>query len=183
MKNPNLDTNSLRMLIKLTIYFIFLALLFRFFNTGQLSWDILLASAIVWFGIEARKERERLANALKIGAFLLVFDFIFENTGWLMGLWQTKSAFAVGVVPIEVMGIALFGGAAWALYVPKKFKLWNSFFDSIIFAFFGALGEWLLIQQGLFVYKLWWTSLFAFIAYFLTWVILHFVRYKVVKNL
>ena len=77
------------------------------------------------------------------------------------------------------MAIAFFGGAAWALYLPKKFSLAHSIADCLVFGAFGALGEWLLIGQVLFVYQQWWTSYDAFAAYFLTWVILHFVRYRV----
>jgi hypothetical protein len=81
---------------------------------------------------------------MKVGAFLLVFDFILVNSGWLLGLWYTKSQFAVGVVPLQVMGIAFFGGTAWALYLPRKFNLWHSA-DCLVFASFGGLGERLLI--------------------------------------
>ena len=182
MASKTFLTVELKNLIALTGFFVLLALLFYFVKLGQLAWDILLLSALVWFVLEASKNRKALGNALKIGVFLLVFDFIFENSGWIYGLWQTHSMFAIGVVPIEVMGIALFGGAAWAMYLPKKFNLFHSAIDCVVFALFGSLGEWLLIQQGLFVYNLWWTSILAFCAYFVSWVILHFVRYKVIKE-
>ena len=146
---------------------------------GQLSWYVILASALAWFGLEARENRGRISEGMKVGGFLLVFDFIFENSGWLAHLWYTKSQAAVGVVPLQVMGIALFGGTAWALYLPRRFNIWHSFVDCLVFASFGALGERLLIGQVLFVYQLWWTSYDAFVAYFLTWVILHYVRYGV----
>ncbi|MDE1847303.1 MAG: hypothetical protein KGH52_04590, partial [Candidatus Micrarchaeota archaeon] len=118
MAQKSILTPELKNLIALTGFFVLLALLYYFVKLGQLAWDILLLSAIVWFALEALKNRKGLASALKIGAFLLVFDFIFENSGWIYGLWQTHSMFAVGVVPVEVMGIALFGGAAWAMYLP-----------------------------------------------------------------
>jgi hypothetical protein len=94
-------------------------------------------------------------------------------------LWYTTSQFHVGVVPLQVMGIAFFGGAAWALYLPRGFDLWHSLADCLVFATFGALGEHLLIGQVLFVYQQWWTSYDAFVAYFLTWVVLHYVKYGV----
>lgn len=170
-------TKEFRKLVVLTGYFVVLALLFYSTQLGQYSWNIILLSALAWFGFEARGSRKRIPDALKVGAFLLVFDFVIENSGWLMGLWYTQSDFAVGVVPLQVMGVAFFGGAAWALYLPKRFNLWHSLVDSLVFASFGALGERLLIGQVLFVYQQWWTSLDAFIAYFLTWVVLHYVRY------
>lgn len=173
------STREFRKLALLTVYFVFLAVVLYYVKLGQASWYVVLVSALAWFGLEAREGRGRLTSAMEVGAFLLIFDFIFENSGWLAGLWYTKSEFHVGVVPLQVMGIAFFGGAAWALYLPRKFDLWHSLVDSLVFATFGALGEWLLIGQVLFVYQQWWTSYDAFVAYFLTWVILHVVRYRV----
>jgi hypothetical protein len=173
------STREFRKLALLTGYFLLLAVLLLEVRIGQLSWYIILASALAWFVLETRENRGRVREAMKVGAFLLIFDFIFENSGWLAGLWSTKSQIAVGVVPLQVMGIAFFGGAAWALYLPKKFSLGHSVVDSVVFATFGALGERLLIGQVLFVYDKWWTSYDAFLAYFLTWVVLHYVRYHV----
>lgn len=172
-----MGTLEARKLAFLTVYFVLLGIILYVSPLGQVSWYVILLSALVWFGLEARENRGRISDAMKVGAFLLVFDFIFENSGWLAGLWYTESQFAVGVVPLQVMGIAFFGGAAWALYLPRRFNLWHSAADCLVFALFGALGEWLLIGQVLFVYQQWWTSVYAFIAYFLTWVILHYVRY------
>jgi len=175
-----LRTREFRKLTLLTCYFVLLAVLLYFVQLGQWSWYVVLASALVWFGLETRENpRGRVAKGMKVGAFLLIFDFVFENSGWLAGLWYTKSQIAVGVVPLQVMGIAFFGGTAWALYLPKKFNPWHSLVDCLIFGTFGALGERLLIGQVLFVYQQWWTSYDAFVAYFLTWVILHYVRYGV----
>ena len=171
-------TREFRKLELLVVYFVVLAAVLHFVQLGQLSWYLILASALVWFGLEASENPGRLASGMKVGAFLLVFDFIFENSGWLAGLWHTKSQVAVGVVPLQVMGIAFFGGTAWALYLPRRFNLWHSLVDCLVFAFFGALGEHLLIGQVLFVYEGWWTSYDAFAAYFLTWVVLHYVRYR-----
>jgi len=172
------STREFRKLGLLTVYFVVLAVVLYSVKVGQLSWYVVLVSAIAWFGLEANENRGRMASAMEVGAFLLIFDFIFENSGWLAGLWYTTSEFHVGVVPLQVMGIAFFGGAAWALYLPRKFNLWHSITDCLVFATFGALGERLLIGQVLFVYQQWWTSYDAFVAYFLTWVILHFVRYR-----
>lgn len=173
------SAKEFRKLVGLTVYFVVLGLVFYSVQLGQLSWYIILVSALVWFGLEVRGNRVRVSDAMKVGAFLLIFDFIIENSGWLAGLWYTKSQLAVGVVPVQVMGIAFFGGTAWALYLPRKFNLWHSVADCLVFASFGALGEWMMIGQVLFVYQLWWTSLDAFAAYFLTWVIMHYVRYEV----
>ena len=172
-------TREFRKLALLAVYFVVMAVVLYSVKLGQLSWYVILVSALAWFGLEASENRGRIGSAMKVGAFLLIFDFIFENSGWLAGLWYTKSEFHVGVVPLQVMGIALFGGAAWALYLPRKFNLWHSVVDCLVFATFGALGERLLIGQVLFVYQQWWTSLDAFGEYFLTWVILHSVRYGV----
>ncbi len=171
-------TREFRKLAVLTGYFVFLGVLLYYVRLGQLSWYIILLSALVWFALEARESRGRITEGMKVGTFLLVFDFVFENSGWLAHLWYTKSQAAIGVVPLQVMGIAFFGGTAWALYLPKRFSLAHSVLDCLLFAFFGALGERLLIGQVLFVYQQWWTSYDAFVAYLLTWMVLHFVRYR-----
>ena len=134
------STREFRKLALLTVYFVIMAVVLYSVKLGQLSWYVILVSALVWFGLEARENRGRITGATKVGAFLLVFDFIFENSGWLAGLWYTKSEFHVGVVPLQVMGIAFFGGAAWALYLPRKFNLWHSVVDCIVFATFGGSG-------------------------------------------
>lgn len=176
------DKKELSVLIPLLVYFVFLGLLFYYANVGQWAWNILVVSALGWFIIEARGNSKKLGNAMKVGAFLLIFDFIIENLGWISGLWHTISAWHVGTVPLQVMGIAFFGGTAWAIHMPKKFNMKTVALNCLVFGFFGALGEWLLIKQGLFVYTLWWTSIWAFVAYFLTWVILIFVRYRIFKE-
>ena len=181
VKSP-FDTKEFGKLMLLIGVFVLLVIPFYYLSLGQYAWDILLFCAVIWFVLESKDTKKSIANALKIGAFLLVFDFIAENTGWIYGLWQTHSMLALGVVPVQVMGIAFFGGAAWALYLPKEYRFWHSVADTLAFAFFGALGEYLLIRQGLFAYHLWWTSAAAFSAYYLTWIILHFVRYKVFKD-
>lgn len=111
---------------------------------------------MVWFFIEARRgDWEGMKKAFLVGLFLLVFDLIVQNTGWIFGLWEVEGMFSIGVVPVEVM----------------------------LIAFFGALGEFLLIKHGYFVYYKGWTSSHAFIAYFITWGILNFVRYRWLKKL
>ncbi len=178
MERFSTDTEEFRTLVLLSAFFTAVALLLYFVPLGQISWDILATSAIAWFVIKANDNQKRLWNALKIGAFLLIFDFVLENAGWFLGLWHPISTLAVGAVPIQVMSIALFGGAGWALYLPRKFNRWHTLADSFVFALFGALGEWLLIRQGVFTYMLWWTSTLAFVSYFATWLILHFLRYR-----
>jgi hypothetical protein len=178
MKNY-LERKEVTKLALITGYFVLLALLLYFVQIGQLAWDLLLVSAIAWFAIEARANRKMLYRAMAIGAFLMLFDLVIENTGWVYGLWHTISPFALGVVPLQVMGIAFFGGSAWMMYMPKRSDLWYLTANCFVFGLFGALGEWLLIKQGLFVYSLWWTSAYAFIAYFITWGILTVIRYRV----
>ena len=79
----------------------------------------------------------------------------------------------VGYVPIEIMLICLIGGAAWALAQPRKFNLANATADTLLFTAFGAIGEFVLIRNGIMHYYPPWTSVFAVLGYFITWVILH----------
>lgn len=167
-------------LILLTGYFLFLAILF--YRYGEFMWPVLVASALVWFFVEAKRVGwEKAKKAFLIGLFLLVFDFIVENTGWIFGLWEVEGTFSIGVVPVEVMLIAFFGGSAWALYMPRKFDAQHSLLDAFVFSFFGTFGEFLLIKHGYFMYYRGWTSLHAFFAYFIAWWTMNYVRYRVVK--
>lgn len=170
----------------LLILFSLLAILF---TSGILSplaiWWTLAGLAVAWLALEYalnRKSPRMLQKAILMGLFLMVFDFIFEGSGTLFELWRSShSVLPVMTVPVEVMLICLFGGAAWYLYLPRKFNLPHSAADILLFALFGALGEAVLMGNGMMTYYQWWTSYHAFIAYGITWVILHYVRYKILK--
>jgi hypothetical protein len=175
--------------IKCKIYgllalFLLLAIAFYQLSLGGLIYFILLGCAIIWLILELKYDSKgkNLKNALLIGLFLMIFDFIVENSGGAAGLWTThQSIFPIEFVPLEIMFICTIGGMAWALYLPKEQSLVYSLFDIIFFSFFGALGEALLIKSGLMNYTGGWTSIHAFFGYILTWVILHLMRYKVLK--
>jgi len=205
MRLENLTKRERFKLLKLLGLFVILGIFLAkilpiYVNSGQLPiwipWIILGTCAIGWFVIELYIEKpdlKRLKRALYVGIFLLVYDFAFENSGTLLGLWYSSNSLIpvcvpvestyVACVPIEVMMVTLFGGAAWALYIPRKFKLTYSILDILLISTFGALGEFILIQYGLMHYLLWWTSLHAFISYMGTWIILHFVNYKILELL
>ena len=121
-----------------------------------------------------------------------MYDFAFENSGTLLGLWYSSNSLIpvcvpvestyAACVPIEVMMVPLFGGVAWALYMPRKCKLTYSIVDILVISTFGAFGEFILIRYSLMHYLQWWTSSHAFISYMGTWIILHFVNYKVLDE-
>jgi len=176
--------------------FLMLALL-PLVDAGQLPiwtpWLVLSAGAVGWFAVELYVEKPagtRLKKALSVAIFLVLFDFAFENSGTVFNLWYSSNSLVPvcmpvestypACVPIEVMMVILFGGAAWALYVPQDFKLTYSVLDIILIATFGALGEYILIPFGLMHYLQWWTSVHAFLSYAGTWIILHLVRYRIV---
>jgi hypothetical protein len=147
-------------------------------------WWTLALLAFAWLVFEYALTRETasLKKAFLMGLFLMAFDFVFENSGTFFGLWKSShSLFPVLTVPVEVMLVCLFGGAAWYMYLPKKFVPLHSAADILLFAFFGALGEIVLIGHGMMAYYGWWTSYHAFLAYGITWVVLHFARYKVIR--
>ncbi|VVB65688.1 Uncharacterised protein [Candidatus Gugararchaeum adminiculabundum] len=168
----------------LSILFVLMGAAFLNVTLGSWCWWILVAAAIGFFLYELKVNEigitsELAKKALLVGLFLMLFDFGVENTGWILGYWHTQNGIiAVGTVPLAVMLVCFIGGAGWALYLPKKFDLGFSLYDSLVFAFWGALGEWVLSTQGLMVYTKGWTSALAFGAYFITWAVLHWVRYK-----
>lgn len=167
----------------LFIFFIILALWLWQFDVGYPILPILVASALVWFVYEYVHgiNKKELNSAFEIGLFLMLFDFAVENLGAVFGLWEvTESLFKVIHVPIEIMALTLIGGTAWALAQPKKFNKINSALDILLFSVFGAVGEFLLIKNGIMFYSGGWTSIHAFLGYFITWNILHYLRYNVV---
>lgn len=173
------------MYIILLWFFCLLAILLYLVDFAGQSWHILAASALGFFALEFYLNwrgflDDRMRKALFMGVFLLIFDFVFQTSGALLGLWgPSGSIYILGAVPVEVMAITLFGGIAWALYLPKKFDLSFSLLDILLFSFFGAFGEWLLIRNGVFYYAEAWTSIHAFISYAFTWAVLHYVNYNV----
>jgi len=167
--------------IKLVSLFTLLGVLFWYLPTenAHIIWGILDVCAVGWLAIEVRgKSQKDLGRAIEIGIFLMIFDFIVENIGKVLGLWETyNSIFFVGAVPIEVMLLALAGGTAWALYQPHRFYGVYTFVNILIFATFGTIGEYIIAEKGLMVYMGGWTSLHAFFGYVLTWMILHSIVY------
>ncbi len=180
------NKSSRNTLLALIVIFTLLAFLIQAsIVAGAAVYWLLVICAVGFFLIEAYYRRDEplmIGKAVFIGFFLAVFDFAFQNAGWLLGLWQTSgSILMMGAVPIEIVLICFIGGTAWALYIPKKYNRFYTVMDVLVFAAYGALGEYLLIFAGLMSYHAWWNSWWAFAAYACVWLVLHFVRYKVVK--
>ena len=179
----NLDKIHAMKIAVLFVYFCILAYVLWTYDVGYIILPILVLSAIIWFLYEYSQgvKRPRLNAAFEIGLFLMIFDFIVENAGALFDLWQVgQSALHVIFVPVEIMALCLIGGTAWALAQPKKFGRMDTALDIALFSVFGALGEFLLIKNGIMFYSGGWTSIHAFLGYFITWCLLHYLRYKVV---
>ena len=150
-------------------------------------WLILLTLTIAWFLIEVKlnwKNRIRIKKALAIGLFLMIFDFIIENlgaVGFFLGQWRSfYSLYFVLYVPIEIIFVTLLGGTAWALYLPKKFNIFYSLGDILLFSTYGMIGEYILVANGIMQYRVKWVP-YVFIGYLITWIILHILAYRVVK--
>ena len=165
------------------------------------NWWVTPIVSMLLFLLEQQKStRSNLEIALIVGSFLLTFDFAFENVGTLLfGYWGTSgSSLFVLAVPIEVMLTCFFGGAAWSLYVMSVHALFISrlqghfnghlrlyliLLDLFFFGAGGAVAEWTLIQRGVMYYANGWTSIYAFIAYFATWTMLHILLNKLTGDL
>ena len=149
-------------------------------------WLFLLFTAIGIWGtvyILARdntpktKMKNIIPRAIRLGIFLLVFDFIFENIGSILGYWSTSgSLLQLGAVPIEVMGIAFCAGFTYTILFQKKFDWQLGFFSSIWIAAAGTAIEAILVSSNVLVYTNGWTSLHAFIAYWFAFMIMHKVN-------
>jgi hypothetical protein len=153
-------------------------------NSPILYW-ILVLSAAAWLVYEWNKNKTfNMEKAAFLGIFLMLFDWFVETYGLFLGQWQTQfSIFTVGwAVPIEIMLLCIIGGAAWAMHFPKKLSMKYVLGDTAIFAFFGTVGEYLMIQNGHMVYMSGWTSAHAFVGYFITWLIMSWAWYRVIKK-
>lgn len=170
-----------------TAIFLIIGLIFILLtpNGGMALYWILVFSAVGWLLYEWNKNKKfDLKRAFFLGAFLMFFDWFVETYGLFLGQWKTAgSLFAVGpVVPIEIMLLCLIGGAAWAIHFPKKLSWTYVAGDTLIFAAFGMIGEYLMQLNGLMTYMNGWTSAHAFIGYAITWLIMSLAWYKVIKK-
>ena len=147
-------------------------------NGGIAMYYILIFGAAFWFLYEY-KTNQVSRKAIKLGLFLMVFDWVVENLGDITNLWRSTNSFMfVGAVPIEIMALATVGGAAWAMHFPKKLNWGYVAGDAAMFAVFGMVGERLLIANNQMVYGPAWTSMHALVGYFLTFFAVSFVWYK-----
>lgn len=152
-------------------------------NAGYLIYVTLVFGAIIWFYYEVTYRKRKIYPAILMGIFLMSFDWFFENLGAVFGLWTTHMSYLpVWHVPIEIMMLTLIGGTAWAMHLPKKIKKDFIIVESFIFAFFGSLGEYLLIQNFVMKYYGGWTSILAFISYFFSWLLLFYIWSIIVKK-
>jgi len=176
---------QLRKVMAILGLFSVLAVVFCCLSLGSLIYIILVSLAVVWLALEVRFDSlgKSLKKALVLGLFLMLFDFAVENVGGILGFWQTHgSLFPLWFVPVEIVALTTIGGMAWALYLPRKPDWKYTVFDSWFFAMFGALGESLMIRNGLMTYMGGWTPVHAFFGYFVTWLVLHAVWYKVLNR-
>jgi hypothetical protein len=154
-------------------------------NGGLNTYRTLIILAAIWAVYETAKpyKKDLRKSAFLLGLFLMIFDFVVENLGYFGGLWTSpRSAYPVISVPIEIIALTLIGGYAWAMHLPRKFNKAYFCFEILIFGFFGALGEFLLIKNGMMIYTNGWTSVYAFLGYVGTWIVLFAVWYKLVRR-
>ena len=141
-------------------------------NAGYLIYLTLVIAAVLalaWKSIG----KPPSGRVFILGLFLMLFGWVVENAGGVIGLWNTyRSVFPVLYVPIEIMLLTLIGGMAWAMHLPERLTKRFILAESLVFGFFGSLGEWLLIKNGIMSYNTGWTSVHAFFGYFLTWLLL-----------
>jgi len=178
-----MDKLHLKKILFLGLYFSVLAVVFWFFKIGYFIWPVLILSAIGWLVYEYPKKKNILKQAVLLGIFLMVFDFIVENAGGILGFWSVGvSLLYLGYVPVEVMVLILVGGTAWAMAQPEKIYAVNVAADVLLFTVFGALGEFVLIHEGMMEYSNGWNSIYALAGYFATWVMLHCIWHKFLKK-
>jgi len=148
-----------------------------------LNWWIVLIGGILFatVAIFSTKHIKKIWKySLYLGLFLMIFDWILENIGALMGFWVSYgSMLFVSAVPLEVMIACVSVGVAYSVLVPKKWNLKYIIFCSLIPAVGGTLGEARLQSIGLMTYGNGWTWIHAFISYFAAWILLSVIWYKI----
>ncbi len=146
-------------------------------------WFFLLMLAIGIFGILAVLTHKNLFEALKLGLFLAIFDFFFENLGGYFDLWVTKnSALFLGFVPIEVFFIATLAGATYYLLFPRTWNTAIAISSSFLIAVVAAMIEAALVAVDYLEYMTWWNSYMAVIAYFLAFLMMYKVNLMITKD-
>jgi len=146
-------------------------------------WIFLLLLAIGIFAVLAVLKRKNLFEALKLGLFLAVFDFFFENLGGHFDLWVTKnSVLFMGFVPIEVFCIATLAGATYYLLFPRTWDPSTALSTSFLIAVVGAMLEAGLVAVDYLEYMTWWNSYWAVVAYFLTFLMMYRVNLLITKD-
>lgn len=142
---------------------------------------MLVAIAVIWtLATIFKPDAKRVRTLLMMGFFLAVFDWVFETAGLFAGYWHSSgSIFPVGpsmfYPPLEVFVIALCAGAAMDLLFPKKFDWRTALPFTMLVACVGTFIEAMLISSGNLIYLAGWTSLHAFIAYWITFLVFHWV--------
>jgi hypothetical protein len=121
-----------------------------------------------------KPKKETVNRGIKLGLLLVVIDFVFENSGLLLGLWKTSgSALAFWAVPIEVMVVAFCVGITYSMLFAKKFITDLAITSSLLIAVVGTGIEALLLEMGVFVYYTEWTAWYALISYFIAFLLMH----------
>jgi hypothetical protein len=174
-------------LLALTSVFSLIAFLFYFGAVRKADfYSVLALSATAWLAFEVvvnKPDNRMLRKALIIGIFLAALDFVAETIGGSLGLWAAYYSFLpIGYVPVEISYLALVGGTAWALYLPKKPSVLNVLMDILVFGIYGMAGEYVLVYAGLMGYSEAWSFGMAFICYVLTFTLLHVVRNRLVSS-
>lgn len=136
----------------------------------NIVWSVFMLGALCLFVYSFIMYKKTVVKYFLIGAFLLVFDFIIETTGGILGLWvSTGSLLLIGYVPIEVMVMCLFGGTGWAIQFDNRVRYKDHYlFFLIVSGICGAFGEQILIECGVMSYGNWWNLYCALVAYILT---------------
>ncbi|MEA1944582.1 MAG: hypothetical protein U9N07_04505 [Euryarchaeota archaeon] len=146
-------------------------------------WIFLLMLAVGIFGVIAVLMRKNISEALKLGLFLAVFDFFFQNAGGYYGVWFTKkSILFLGFVPIEVFFIATLAGMTYYILFPRRWNTGIALSTSYLIAVVGAMIEAGLVAVDYLEYGGWWNSYWAVVAYFLTFLMMYRVNLLITKD-
>lgn len=139
--------------------------------------------AIGIFSVFAVLLHKNLIEGLKLGLYLAIFDFFFQNMGGYFDLWVTKnSVLFLGFVPIEVFFITTLAGATYYILFPRTWDTATALSTSYLIAVVGAMIEAGLVSLDYLEYMNWWNSYWAVVAYFLVFLIMYKVNLLITKS-
>jgi len=128
---------------------------------------------------EGKPEMAHLKAAIATGAFIVLYDLVWENLGLILNWWRSNQAlFYIGYCPADVLFDFFFMVSALCLFFPKREDTrWG-----LLFILAGSIGneflEKSLVDIGLMNYMTYYNVVYATALYAIAWILMYGAFYK-----